>query len=89
MAALDYPPPADVLRPFKHTEKLLLGPGPSNCSERVLQAASLQVNGIVLQELATILDEIRSGLQYAFQTNNSCTYAISGTGMQTYLKGWA
>ena len=55
MAALDYPPPADVLRPFKHTEKLLLGPGPSNCSERVLQAASLQVNGIVAAlELATI-----------------------------------
>ena len=80
MAALDYPPPAEVLRPFKHTDKLLLGPGPSNCSQQVRQAASLQMNGIMLQELGSILDEIRSGLQYAFQTRNTCTYAICGTG---------
>lgn len=80
MSKLDYSPPAEVMRPFKHTDKLLLGPGPSNCSKRVRDVASLQMNGIMLQELAEILDGIRSGLQYAFQTDNTLTYAICGTG---------
>ena len=80
MSGLDYSPPAEVMRSFKHTNKLLLGPGPTNCSRRVREATSLQMNGIMLQELAEILDGIISGLQYVFQTSNTFTYAISGTG---------
>ncbi|CAG7826089.1 unnamed protein product, partial [Allacma fusca] len=66
--------------PINVPEKLLMGPGPSNCSPRVLESLSLPVLGHMHKEFFQVLDEIKIGLQYVFQTSNKWTLAISGPG---------
>ena len=39
------PPPECLKQPLKVPERLLLGPGPSNCPPQVLKAQSFQVIG--------------------------------------------
>ncbi|XP_077998079.1 alanine--glyoxylate aminotransferase-like isoform X2 [Glandiceps talaboti] len=73
-------PPQELLKPINVPKKTLMGPGPSNASERVLAANSLPLLGHLHPEFCTIMDEIKAGIQYAFQTKNEWTLAISGTG---------
>ncbi|XP_043281767.1 alanine--glyoxylate aminotransferase [Venturia canescens] len=73
-------PPSALSRPLKIPERSLMGPGPSNCSPRVLRALSNQVLGHLHPETCQLMDEIKEGLRYAFQTRNSLTLAISGSG---------
>ncbi|KAL7990754.1 hypothetical protein Chor_014184 [Crotalus horridus] len=73
-------PPASLLQPLSVPERLLLGPGPSNSSPRVLSANSRQLIGHLHKELIQIMDDIKVGIQYIFQTQNPLTLAISGTG---------
>jgi alanine-glyoxylate transaminase/serine-glyoxylate transaminase/serine-pyruvate transaminase len=78
---VDFDPPAILKNPINVPEKLLMGPGPSNCSPRVLQACSLPIIGHMgHKEFNVILDDIKAGLQYTFQTRNKWTIAISGPG---------
>ncbi|XP_033005946.1 serine--pyruvate aminotransferase [Lacerta agilis] len=74
------PPPAPLLQPLSVPDRLLLGPGPSNCPPRILSAGSRQLIGHVHKEMIQIMDEIKLGIQYAFQTQNPLTLAVSGTG---------
>jgi len=76
----EIPPPAVLKVPIHVPEKLLMGPGPSNCCPRVLEACSLPVVGHMHTEFFKILDDIKAGLQYVFQTENKWTLAISGPG---------
>uniref|UniRef100_A0A914EEY8 Alanine--glyoxylate aminotransferase n=1 Tax=Acrobeloides nanus TaxID=290746 RepID=A0A914EEY8_9BILA len=55
------PPATRILEPLKVPSKLLMGPGPSNMRE-------------------SIMDDVKAGLQYLFQTNNELTFAVSGSG---------
>ena len=75
-----YSPPESLKKPIAVPDRLLCGPGPSNCPPRILNAASLQLVGHLHPECLVIMDDIKAGLQYAFQTTNSMTIAISGTG---------
>ncbi|XP_066993748.1 alanine--glyoxylate aminotransferase [Anabrus simplex] len=72
--------PSSLMKPLVVPNKLLMGPGPSNCPPRVLQALGLPVLGHLHPECTTIMDEIKEGLQYVFQTKNSLTLAISTSG---------
>ncbi|KAI0234840.1 Serine--pyruvate aminotransferase, mitochondrial [Lamellibrachia satsuma] len=74
------PAPKALLRPMAFPRKLLLGPGPSSISPRVAAACALPLLGHLHPEFVQIMDEVKEGIQYAFQTNNSLTLAISGTG---------
>ncbi|XP_052659843.1 alanine--glyoxylate aminotransferase isoform X1 [Harpia harpyja] len=74
------PPPQGLLRPLAVPERLLLGPGPSNVPPRILAAGSQQLLGHMHPEVLQVMDEIKAGIQYAFQTQNRLTLAISGTG---------
>ena len=76
----DYKPPARLLKPITVPDRLLCGPGPSNCPPRILKAASLPLVGHLHPECLEIMDDIKAGLQYAFQTTNTLTIAVSGTG---------
>ena len=76
----DYKPPARLLKPIAVPDRLLCGPGPSNCPPRILKAASLPLVGHLHPECLEIMDDIKAGLQYAFQTTNTLTIAVSGTG---------
>ena len=104
-------PPAALSKPLLIPSRLLLGPGPSNLTPRVMAAGGLQVLGHMHQEVyqvghrglslgpwaassqewerggcepcvhhPQIMDEIKQGIQYVFQTRNPLSLAVSGSG---------
>ncbi|XP_071607748.1 alanine--glyoxylate aminotransferase isoform X1 [Heliangelus exortis] len=77
---LHVPPPQRLLQPLAMPERLMLGPGPSNVPPRILAASGRQLLGHMHPEMLQVMDEIKAGIQYAFQTQNQLTLAISGTG---------
>lgn len=85
---LTVPPPASLSVPLSVPQKLLLGAGPGNCPPRILHAGSQPLLGLLDADMVRIMDETKAGLQYAFQTKNDVTLAVSGTGhaaMETAL----
>ena len=63
------------------SERLLLGPGPSPVSARVMHALSQPVLSHLDPEMMGILDDIRRRLDWAFgAANGAFSLAISGTG---------
>lgn len=77
---MDVEPPEIFKVPLNVFEKTMTGPGPSNYPERVRQAMSLPVLGQLHQETFKIMDDIKEGIKYLFQTKNSLTFCISGPG---------
>ncbi|XP_019483981.1 PREDICTED: serine--pyruvate aminotransferase [Hipposideros armiger] len=73
-------PPEVLRKPLSVPKRLLLGPGPSNLAPRVLATGSLQMIGHMHKEMYQIMDEIKQGIQYVFQTRNPLTLAVSGSG---------
>ena len=65
---------------FHPPHRVLMGPGPSDVSERVLKALSQQTVGHLDPSFVTLMDEIKSLLQYAFQTKNELTIPVSAPG---------
>ena len=62
--------------------KLLLGPGPTNMPPEVLKAMSdWPPLGHLHPEFCSIMDDVKAGLQYIFDTANQYTFAVSGTGI--------
>ncbi|MGH0175352.1 UNVERIFIED_CONTAM: hypothetical protein FKN15_070512 [Acipenser sinensis] len=80
MSSLTVPAPASLLLPLKVPDRLLLGPGPSNVPPRILSAGGRPIIGHMHKEMLEIMDDIKKGIQYAFQTKNELTMAISGSG---------
>ncbi|XP_075385942.1 alanine--glyoxylate aminotransferase [Tenrec ecaudatus] len=74
------PPPEALQKPLSVPRRLLLGPGPSNLAPRIVAAGGQQMIGHMHQEMYQIMDEIKLGIQYVFQTKNRLTLAISGSG---------
>uniref|UniRef100_F7FCX7 Alanine--glyoxylate aminotransferase n=2 Tax=Monodelphis domestica TaxID=13616 RepID=F7FCX7_MONDO len=73
-------PPASLRKPLKVPDRLLLGPGPSNIAPRIMAAGNLPMIGHMHDEMYQIMDEIKDGIRYAFQTHNQLTMVISGSG---------
>ena len=73
-------PPKQLLVPLNVEEKLLMGPGPTNAHQRVLNACAQPMLSIVGSRFYEIMDEVKLGLQYVWQTKNTHTFALSGTG---------
>ena len=61
-------------------ERVLMGPGPSDVSARVLRALAAPTIGHLDPEYLGIMDETRQQLRAVFQTRNEMTLAVSGTG---------
>ncbi len=69
-------------------ERVLMGPGPSEVSPRVRQALGAPPVGYLDPYCFTVMDEIQALLRYVFDTENTVTLPISGTGtagMETCL----
>ena len=63
------------------TERLLLGPGPSPITPRVLRALAAPVLGHLDPDLLAMMDETRGQLQRLFRApDGSFCFAVSGTG---------
>jgi alanine-glyoxylate transaminase/serine-glyoxylate transaminase/serine-pyruvate transaminase len=65
---------------FHPTSRTLMGPGPSDVSPRVLSALGRPTIGHLDPEFVQMMDEIKLLLQYAFQTKNELTMAVSAPG---------
>lgn len=61
-------------------QRVLMGPGPSDVSPRVLRALAAPTLGHLDPCYLRIMDQTRDLLRQVFQTNNELTMAISGTG---------
>lgn len=61
--------------------RVLLGPGPSSVSPRVLEAMARAPLGYLDPELFDALAEIQTNLRAVFGTTNGFTIALTGTGM--------
>jgi alanine-glyoxylate transaminase/serine-glyoxylate transaminase/serine-pyruvate transaminase len=62
-------------------ERILLGPGPSPVSSRVLRALAAPTLGHLDPQYIAIVDETCEMLRQIFQTKNQLTFPVSGTGM--------
>ena len=65
---------------FHPPKRILLGPGPSDVPQRVLDAMARPTIGHLDPEFVRMMDEIRALLQYAFRTKNETTFVVSGPG---------
>ncbi len=65
---------------FIPPQRTLMGPGPSDVSSRVLSALARPTIGHLDPKFVGMMDEVKALLQYAFQTENSFTIALSAPG---------
>ncbi len=69
-----------TIQSFIPPQRTLMGPGPSDVSPRVLSALARPTVGHLDPSFVGMMDEVKSLLQYAFQTQNTYTMAISAPG---------
>jgi alanine-glyoxylate transaminase/serine-glyoxylate transaminase/serine-pyruvate transaminase len=62
------------------TPRTLLGPGPSDVHPRVLQALAYPTVGHLDPQFLALMNEVQDLLRFVFQTENSLTIPVSGTG---------
>ncbi|HEY3672528.1 MAG TPA: alanine--glyoxylate aminotransferase family protein, partial [Acidimicrobiia bacterium] len=62
------------------SDRLLLGPGPSNPYPEAVAALSRPMLGHMDPEFIAIMDETMARLRTVFRTDNALTFPVSGTG---------
>ena len=62
---------------FEPPRRILMGPGPSDVSPRVLAAQARPTVGHLDPLFIGMMDELKQLLQYAFQTKNAMTLAVA------------
>jgi len=70
------------------SNRILMGPGPSDAHPRVLKAMSTPLIGHLDPEFVTIMDEVKTMVQDTFMTKNNMTFVVSApgsAGMETCL----
>ncbi len=65
---------------FHPPRRTLMGPGPSDVSDRVLHAMARPTIGHLDPAFVAMMDETKMLLQYVFQTKNDLTFAVSAPG---------
>ena len=68
------------MQSFNPPRRILMGPGPSDVHPRILEAMSRPTIGHLDPAFVDMMDEVKSMLQYAFQTENSMTIPVSAPG---------
>ena len=72
--------PSKKISSFHPPQRTLMGPGPSEINPRVLAAMSVPAIGYLDPVFVEMMEELKSLLRYAFQTNNMLTFPVSGPG---------
>ena len=65
---------------FQPPRRVLMGPGPSDVSERVLSALARPTIGHLDPAFVAFMDELKDLLRFAFRTKNELTFPVSGPG---------
>jgi alanine-glyoxylate transaminase/serine-glyoxylate transaminase/serine-pyruvate transaminase len=68
------------LNEFHPPKRILLGPGPSNVEDRVLQAMTSPLVGHLDPLFLKCMGDVQELLRFVFETENRVTFPISGTG---------
>ena len=68
------------IKSFHPPHRVLMGPGPSDVSARVLAAMARPTIGHLDPRFVDLMDEMKSLLKYAFQTENELTMPVSAPG---------
>ena len=69
-----------TVKSFHPPQRILMGPGPSDVSPRVLEAMSRPTIGHLDPVFVSMMDEMKTLLKYAFQTENELTMPVSAPG---------
>ncbi len=69
-----------MTRSFHPPVRTLMGPGPSDVNPRILEALSRPTIGHLDPAFIGLMDEIKTLLQFAFQTTNRLTMPVSAPG---------
>lgn len=69
-----------TIKSFIPDTRTLLGPGPSDVPQRILDAMARPTLGHLDPDFVVMMDELKQLLQYAFQTKNEMTMAVSAPG---------
>ncbi|PIW61585.1 alanine--glyoxylate aminotransferase family protein [Shewanella sp. CG12_big_fil_rev_8_21_14_0_65_47_15] len=72
--------PAPRFTAFNPPRRILMGPGPSDVYPEVLAAQARPTVGHLDPLFVGMMDELKSLIQYAFQTKNEMTMAVSAPG---------
>lgn len=76
-----FPPPDQLLAsPLKTEVRILVGTGPSTVNQHVLSVMARPLMGPIYPETFAIMDEIKDGCRYIFQTQNKMTLCLSTSG---------
>lgn len=79
---MSIPTPADLfaIAAFQPPRRTLMGPGPSDVPQRILDAMARPTIGHLDPAFTAMMEEIKTLLRYAFQTANKLTFPVSGPG---------
>jgi alanine-glyoxylate transaminase/serine-glyoxylate transaminase/serine-pyruvate transaminase len=69
-----------TIKSFHPPQRVLMGPGPSDVSPRVLEAMSRPTIGHLDPVFVAMMDEMKVLLKYAFMTSNELTMPVSAPG---------
>ncbi|MDX8389281.1 MAG: alanine--glyoxylate aminotransferase family protein [Mariprofundaceae bacterium] len=69
-----------MITSFHPPQRTLMGPGPSDVNPRILEAMARPTIGHLDPLFVQMMDEMKSLLQYAFQTKNELTIPVSAPG---------
>ncbi len=72
------PPPK--IASFQPPRRTLMGPGPSDVPQRILDAMARPTIGHLDPAFSDMMEQIKTLLRYAFQTENKLTFPVSGPG---------
>ena len=68
------------MQSFHPPKRTLMGPGPSDVSERILEAMARPTLGHLDPEFQRMMEELKEGLKALFQTRNRLTFPVSAPG---------
>lgn len=68
------------MQSFHPQRRLLMGPGPSDVHQRVLDAMARPTLGHLDPDFQGLMEDIKGGLKALFQTENRMTYPVSAPG---------
>jgi len=69
-----------MAKSFHPPQRTLMGPGPSDVNPRILEAMSRPTIGHLDPAFVGMMDEMKTLLKYAFQTDNELTMPVSAPG---------
>lgn len=68
------------MQSFQPSQRLLMGPGPSDVHQRILDAMARPTLGHLDPEFQTLMEEVKTGLKTLFRTENKMTFPVSAPG---------